>query len=820
MKSTLIASLFCFVTLSAWAAERTVEIEEQVLEVSTINGAILSDPLLALSKGSETYLPLLDTMKILGVPFEQPAPGAFKLYRTQTEFDVMDFTRCKTEPSPACQAMIEKNGSYYVKVSYLKDTLLWPISADLKSMQVIVNAGPKANENYVKTDAPDHPYILIRKKFGYPALRVEATGSSDPKINNLNLYETQPLLDHDSDMLLSTNSEATSFRWTLSKEVVESNSPYEIKNYELISTQSLDTKYLFSPTQLTGVHFSNIKSGENVFDTQNLYDKAPPRWKVELFVNEIYLGETFADTNGNFSFLNVPIFYGQTRIHYRLTSPLGKTMEVDRTLNVTNDFQGVGKIKYQAAYGQMLNTSDNIGSAIVNYGLSPLFSAQAGYAQFVMSDTLEQKKYSLMGLSILQPSYSLSALRINSFNNLEHAWVITPKANIGRVLLSGEYTTFANFKSLLINTHSGDDMTAIKKISVMSPLAADIPMTTQLNLIESTFNSIPSSQQAQVRLYTMFTASSLLVESNKFWPSEANPDLYVEFGSYSRQLRAKYGVLMQNDLYAKSKADIEYLIQENMFATFSADAPANISDGAYAVGLNKLLGEVQAELSTQYSRAETRVNLTLSTNVKTSEEGLRFSQEEGYRQANIEIFAFLDENSNGVRDAGEKPYSRLRVLETHRQKEYETNDQGRVLISSLSPYERVSFQVVKESISNIFLTAQDFQSDFILTPSQQLKIEIPVKPTFDVRGNVKILYYKKLVPLEILNEQGVVVATTTSSSSGHYKFTDLAGGKYTVRVQPGFLNDNILESVPASVQIDLTGKAGVRTAAEIEILVR
>jgi hypothetical protein len=791
--------------------------EEQVLEVSTINGAVLSDPLLALSVGTEVYLPLLDTAKVLGVHIEQPSDAVFKVYKTETEFDLLDFTNCATAPTPACKVFVQQKGFYYLNTTYLKEDLQWPITADLKTMQVIINVGAKPQENFTKADEEEHPYTITRKKFGYPALRVEATGSSEPQNNILNLYETQPLLNHDSDILVSTTESDTTLRWTISKEIVESTDPYELKNYELISTQTLDTKNLFSPTLVTGFNLSNIKSGENVFDTQNLYEKGPPRWKAELFVNEIYLGETTVDLNGNFSFLNVPIFYGQNKIHYRLTSPLGKIVEVDRSLNVSSDFQGRGKVKYQAAFGQVTNDANYQGSAIVNYGLTTHFSSQIGYAQFVMPKTSLEKRYTLLGLNYLQSSFSLGAFKIASFDNLENSWSFNPKVNVGRILLTGEYSTFDNFKTLLINSHEGDELTAIKKVSLLAPFSTELPLTAQLAFQDSTFKTIESTQLVQARIYAMFSASSLLLESNKFWPSDTNPDLYVEYGNYSRSFRLKTGVLMQNDRYAKTKVEIEYLLENDLYLTLASESPPNISEGSYVLGANKLIGEVQAEMNISYSNEQTIYSLTLSTNIKTNETGYKLSHDENYRQANVELFAYVDENSNGKFDLGEKPYRRLRILETHRQKEYETNDDGLALVPSLSPYQRVSFQIVKESISNIYLTAQDFQSDFILTPAQQLRIEIPVKPSFDVRGTVQNHYFKKLVPMEMLNEQNQVISTTITASSGKYKFTDLPGGTYFIRISPAFIQENHLHADPESIAIDLTGKAGVRNASDMEL---
>ncbi|NUN04662.1 MAG: hypothetical protein HUU57_02765 [Bdellovibrio sp.] len=813
MKSILISYLLLLFTLSALGAE----LEEQVLEVSTIGGVILSDPIIALSKGTEVFLPLLDTAKILGIQVEQPDKGIFKIYRTPTDLDTIDLSNCPNSSLKACKSLVKQKENFYLNIEFLKDSLQWPLSINLKSMVLSVNVDPKS-KNIVRQSNEPRPYKIIRKQFDYPALRLEATASSEKNNNLLNVYESQPLLNHDSDMVVSTSPQQTYFRWTISKEVIESTAPYEIKNYELGSTQTVDTKYLFSPTLISGVHFSNIKSGENIFDTQNLYEKGPPRWKVEIYVNDIYLGETSIDINGNFSFTNVPIFYGLNKIRYRMTSPIGNIVEIDRTLNVSSDFQGAGRLKYQASFGQAVGNANYVGSGALSYGLTSNMSAQLGLSQFALPNASDIKRYSTMGLSYLQPSFSLGLQKLTSFDNQENAWIYTPKANVGRVLITGEYANFENLKTALINPHNGDSLNSLKKISLLAPIQFQYPVTAQLAFQESTFTDIASNQQLQARIYSMLPSSSLLLESNKFWPSDAKPDLYVEYGNYNRSFRGKYGVLIQNDKYAKTKMELEYLLENNLYLTLSANLPPALKNGSYAAGANKIIHDIQCELNISYSEIQTLYSLTLSTNIKTKQEdGFQLSHEESYRQANIEVFAFIDENSNGKFDIGEKPYPKLRVLETNRQKDYITNESGIATIPSLSPYQRVSLEIVKESITNIFLTAQDFQSDFILTPAQQLRIELPIKPSFDVRGIIVNPYFKKLVPLEILDSNNNIIGTTLSSSSGKYKFTDLPGGTYFIRISQDFLVKNHLRSNPELIAVDLLGKAGARSAEQIYI---
>lgn len=813
MKSILFISLFFLLTISAVAEE----LEEQLLETVTVNGSILSDPVIGISDGKDVYVPVLDVARILGIQSEQPQPTLIKIYKNESEYDLFDLSSCRLpSPETICTNSIEKKGVYYFKTFFLKDKLQWPISTDSKTMQLVVNVDQKSSSRNTFSAKEERPFSITRGAVGYPAARIEASRSSLKKNNSLNLYKAQPLFNHDSDLLIATNTDTTSLRWTISKKIVEEDS-LAIKAYELLSTQSLETKYVFSPAPIAGVNFSNMADNENIFDSQGIYDKGPPRWKAELFINEIYYGETYIDIDGSFSFQNVPIFYGTNRIRYKFTSPIGKVLETEKLLSVSNDFQKRGKVKYQAAFGQIDKSNQFIGSGLVNYGITSEINGQVGLAQFSTKDDLE-KKYTLTGINFLQPGYLLAITSLNAARYDEQATIFGAKINVGRLLLNSEHAVFKNFHTLLINPSENDDQAALTKVSLLIPIETQIPVITQLIFQQDDYEKTESVQNAQARIYTMFTSSSFLVESSKQWPSKSEPDLYLEYGKYKENFRSKIGAMIQNDTYTKSKVALEYLLRHDLFLTLSADVPVNANQAAYVLSVNKVIGKIQTEFGTSYSQNETVINLTLSTNVKFNEQGIILSQKEYYRHGNIEIFAYIDENSNNQYDLGEKPYPRLRLLDVNRQKDYETNDLGIVMISAVNPYQRVSLQIVKESISNIFLTVQDFKNDFILTPAQQLKLNIPIKPSFDVRGELLNPFFKKLVPVEILDSENNILAKTVSTSMGKFKFSDLAGGIYYVRVDQDFLKQNDLKVKNESEKVILSGQAGVVFVEKIEIL--
>lgn len=791
--------------------------EEQVLEVVTKGGSVLSEPLIALTQDGKTFLPLQDMAKTLGVRTEQKSETVFLIYYTANEYQTLDLSTCfRPQADAICAQFIRSQGVIYASTDYLEKNLSWPLTIDVKRMQIIININPSADRIPKKTGKEERPLQLKRGVLGYPALHVEGDISTPQDTHTVSLYGVHALLDHDSRFFYYTKDDYSRLRWTLGRQSFDDHEhSLSPKNYELVSTLTSDIKYLFSPTPIIGVNVSNRRFDENVFDTHNIYEKGPPRWKVELTVNGIYLGDTYVDAKGNFSFLDVPLFYGENTLAYRFTSPLGKTLEYSQIYSVSAEFEGAKRLRYQLSFGQVEEQSEYMGSAQVNYGVTSAVSVQAGAAQFTLDEEL--KKYSLLGLSLLQPFYSVSVIRTASMDGQESANTLAPKINFPGVLVSSEYTEFNEFRSLLINKTDSNKQVSLGKVSALSQIRSFLPITIQIQAEEDRYENSLRTQEVVARAYAMFAQRSLMLETSKAWPSTGNPDLYIEIGDYHSTFRGKYGVLIQNDRYAKAKIGLEAVLPYELFFSANIDSPPDISETAYTAGLSKPFEALQVETLVSGSSSRTQYSLILSTNIKSNAEGVRFSSDESYLQGQMRVLVFVDENANGQMDPQEKPLSRVRILHMQRQKEFETDAFGRVVIPNINPYQRITLEVVKESITNIFLTARDFDNDFMLAPGQQLDVQIPVVPSFDVRGKIHNSYYKKLVPLDLVDNSGKIVASTVSSANGSFRFDDVASGLYGIKVADKFLQENDLMADPSTVMVDVTGKAGVKIASPFSI---
>ncbi|MFV8258002.1 hypothetical protein ACNQKP_09355 [Bdellovibrio bacteriovorus] len=798
-----------FVQLIFGSVAFAEETDELILEVVAQGGARLGEPLVALQTSSQVLLPLEDAAKVLGVRVEHPEAKNYRVYTSIDAYEEINLNKCSDSAAPVfCGGHTQVRGVLYLPAAYLTDVLKWPLSVDEANMRLVVSrASNELGKESFRHQSALRPMVIQRDLLGYPTFRVEAEYVGPQDVFGGSLYSMQSLLGHDSEMQYSRFDQSEVFHWSLSKELFpEDEKSLAPKNYSMGSVQTYDLKYIATPVNVTGARISNRRIDSNLFDTQNVFEKGPPRWKVELFINGTYFGETIVAADGIFSFEGVPIFYGNNTLIYRFTSPIGQTYEFSKDYNVLNEFEGRGRWAYQLSYGQVENSALYMGSAQVGYGLSSNLNLSAGFAEAPLEK--ERRHYSQYGLTWMQEFYSLGVQSMEDMSTHGTALAFTPKVNWKGFLLTSEYASFKDFRSQQVNKITGSSQTSSWETSMMKRLDLGIPVVTQVAVDKDEFETTGTSTDLKLRTYSMLGTKSLLMEAEKRWHSVDSSELYLEYGDYNRALRGKYGVFFFDGGGMKGRVSLEKNWTPVFYTTAGADFIDRWNRNSYNFGASHLFSQVLLEARVSTFASETVYSLSVSTNFRATPAGLELNSLESFQMGRIRVVAFIDENGDGKKDSNETTLRGLRILHAQRQKEYETNDAGEVIIKSVAPYQRMTLEVVRESVTNIYLTPSDLGHDVAVTPGQELVLYIPVGPSFDVRGSVENPHFKKLVPMELCSPEGTVVATTLTSAAGKYRFDDVKAGQYLVRINDQFLKENKL-SLQAQGTAKVAGKPGV-----------
>ncbi len=188
----------------------------------------------------------------------------------------------------------------------------------------------------------------------------------------------------------------------------------------------------------------------------------------------------------------------------------------------------------------------------------------------------------------------------------------------------------------------------------------------------------------------------------------------------------------------------------------------------------------------------------------------------------ILVTPFLDENNNGIRDAGEEILStaRLRASKTS-----EIEGTSMMPIPGLgwgtvraTPYQKYTIELDRTSLENPLWIPKYKVVDATASPGRFTYIELPVVTGGAVRGTVQIEDKGVLVGVEgirvRIRETGTSLApgrelfeqTVTTFSTGDYEINTVPPGTYEVSLDPKQLSLSHLSAVQISRQVTIEAK--------------
>ena len=154
--------------------------------------------------------------------------------------------------------------------------------------------------------------------------------------------------------------------------------------------------------------------------------------------------------------------------------------------------------------------------------------------------------------------------------------------------------------------------------------------------------------------------------------------------------------------------------------------------------------------------------------------------------ANGSVFArvFRDEDDDGVRDAGE-PYEKdVQLMVARRPIENMTDARGEAAIDGLEPHVPVLVGIDPSSLPDPLI--QPASPGVVVTPRRGVPtiVELPLVGAGEIVGNLLARHgdARQGVDIELVNGQGLVVATTRTDFDGFFLFESVPYGKYQLRI--------------------------------------
>ena len=274
---------------------------------------------------------------------------------------------------------------------------------------------------------------------------------------------------------------------------------------------------------------------------------------------------------------------------------------------------------------------------------------------------------------------------------------------------------------------------------------------------------------------------------------------------------------------------------------FSLEPSAQVNSGSLAADFQVLQGyllNVSASREIASQRNNVSLNLNRSFNSFALRAGVNFSNTGGV-SLGVQLFTsfgrdphaqqwlfdvlpiantgaasarvFLDNNQNGVFDAGDTPIKGASLMVNQSRSTALSDDQGRVFLSRLEPGQNTQITVNAATLEDSQWMPATAGVSILPRPGRVVELDFPVVMTTDIDGTVQLLSAGTKrgagdALLELIDAKGALVTTARTSFDGYYLMPGVKAGLYQIRISGAQTRKLSLKPVsPQSVTIHPDG---------------
>lgn len=635
-------------------------------------------------------------------------------------------------------------------------------------------------------------------------------------------------------------------RLTLSRQSTQSDLLGVLKATEVAVGDVTPVTVGFSRTQQQsrGIYVTNTPLNQLADNRRvNLTGEVQNGWDVELYRNGVLLDRRFAINDGRYEFNDVDLAFGQNDFELVFYGPQGQIETKTESYIVDSNNVKTGQSSYRFSVVDVNKSLFGLNDAITDasgygvlfggvydYGLTDWLSVGAGTSLFMPDQGEDQQYYTL--------NANLSLGKVGLLNTTL-TFDTEDRTTLNSSFRTRIWETNWNFSHsrdqyLLTDNVFEQQKTTTTSVIMDGKIEFEaIPLISYQNSWQRTnFSNGEYTETLENALginsaYGSFT-HNLLWNKNAItdfsgWGSNDSTDedpamksalLYSDslsgslqyrksFGAAFTRLFSSYAIKPDTELLSYGAA-VNYpwtpeLSSEMRFSYFVPDDQYQLNLGlnwrkdAFHLNTNfnyNERGDWVLGLSARFSVGYT----TMSNDVFTS--GRSISQ---YGGAAVRVFEDL--NMNGVYDADEPLLKNVKVKAVQSYRQGLTNEDGVAILTSL--YNNVTTDIVVEetSIDGPFMITAIPGVAITARKGYLEQLEFPVVKAGELEGTI----YQQAddgenmpapyIMLNLVNEQGDIVASTRSEYDGLYLFSDVKPGKYQLKVDDAYIDRKGLKKV-------------------------
>jgi len=532
------------------------------------------------------------------------------------------------------------------------------------------------------------------------------------------------------------------------------------------------------------------------FDRHSIRGDLPPDWEVELYLNDALIGYQQSGLEGRYEFSDIPLLFGYNAIRLVFYGPQGQRHEETKVFNVGEWITPPGSFRYRVAG----NDPDQAGgrySTEFDIGITRHLSTSLGLANVDMVDG--QHQYGLLKARSFWKWFHVSAdYAMERYRG--SVWQFGMQARKGTVALGIQHAEVDNFTSEVFQSAPG----SLQGRSTLTFNAAihigSLPRVT--TTFEARRDQLAEGRDIDRLTHRVATSWRGLYCSNQiqtyFGNSQAVEDQPVTQG---RLLVSKFWrrLGIRGELYydlgpvneIKSLALSSDLRLPRGYSVGASIARFSDRQTRYLLSGIKNEGAFGIRLTTSYSRSQgLGASFSLSIGIgRDPTSGHVFTQARSMATSGaVSARVFLDDNDNGVMDAGEVPLQGVGFRIGGAGPAAETDQSGAAFLTNLPSHQDTRLTLRADALEDPLWMLAHQGVRLVPRPGKVTQVDFPVIVTGEIAGTVYLRSngHRRVaagIDLELADlERGLVIKRITSAYDGFYYISEIPPGRYIMRV--------------------------------------
>ncbi|MDP2258027.1 MAG: hypothetical protein Q8K05_18550 [Polaromonas sp.] len=655
----------------------------------------------------------------------------------------------------------------------------------------------------------DMPYRLLGVPFIDQTLGVGLrTGHGSRQTSaHYTAYLTGDLLGMESALFVSSTKQNPSpdVRFTLARHDPDAGllGPLRARSVMFGSAVSAPSVANIASRSPTGKGLGLMLSNRPItqptsFDRHTLQGDLPPGWDVELYFNEALVGFQTSRADGRYSFDDQLLVYGPNEFRLVFHGPLGQQRVERQSFLLEQSSTPPGAFYYNLAQHQdSAGQSRSVGQ--FEWGLNKYLTGTGGLVRLpgmAGSNSADGQLYSNLGLRAFWQSFIVSSDFVRSPNG---GWLNESglKTRVGSVALSYSHTQLHDFSSELF-LPSADPLRTRDKVRLDGAVPAGflprLPLTLEVQREQFQSGGTNLALTGRVAAYVNRTSMA----NQLTWKTSGGHTSASGALQLSRRV-GDIGLSGQLGYSLKPQAKLETVafsgdkrLGEAYLLNLGLVRSLNSGETLYTAGLNKSLGRYGLGLSASYSsRGGFAVGLQLfiAMGLEPRQAQWRFGALPKADSGAASVRVFLDDNANGVMDAGEEPIENVAMTVNGSRAPVRTDAAGIAWLDRLPIRQQVDIAVDTQTLEDPYWVPQRKGVRMVPRPGRVAELDFPVVLTSEIDGTVYMVEKTARrgmgdVVIELLDIDRRVVSSIKSSSDGYYIVPAVAQGRYHLRVAP------------------------------------